>query len=110
MLLMPILFIISTLILKIFVHSIGWVDSLQRTGEIIVAVAVAIAIMSIFIVWIRISFFPFFIIDKNAQSFDSIKLSLATTKRKLYQDLIVIIGIGRSLFFDTCFLVICSGQ
>jgi hypothetical protein len=94
--LMPILFIIDP-ILRYF-HSIGWVDSLQRTGEIIVAVAVAIAIMSIFIVWIRISFFPFFIIDKNAQSFDSIKLSLATTKGNFTKILLLLLVLGGVYF------------
>ena len=48
--------------------------------EVITNVAISVGVIAIFITWIRISFFPFFIIDKDLPPFLSIKLSLATTK------------------------------
>lgn len=48
--------------------------------EIITNVAISVGVIAIFITWIRISFFPFFIIDKDLPPFLSIKFSLATTK------------------------------
>lgn len=48
--------------------------------EIVTNVAISVGVIAIFITWIRISFFPFFIIDKDLPPFLSIKFSLATTK------------------------------
>lgn len=48
--------------------------------EVITNVAISVGVIAIFITWIRISFFPFFIIDKDLPPFLSIKFSLATTK------------------------------
>lgn len=94
--LMPVLYIIDP-ILRYFV-SIGWVDSFTRTANVIITVAVAIAVMAIFIIWIRISFFPFFIIDKNAKPFESIKLSLATTKGNFTKILLLLLVLGGFYF------------
>jgi hypothetical protein len=99
--LMPILFILDP-ILRYF-HSIGWVESLKRTGDLIIAISIAIAIMSIFIIWIRISFFPFFIIDKNSTSFESIKLSLATTKGNFTKILLLLLVLGGVYFLSFVF-------
>jgi len=57
-------------------------------------VAISVGIIAIFITWLRISFFPFFIIDKNATAFDSIKLSLATTKGNFTKILLLLIVLG----------------
>jgi hypothetical protein len=94
--LMPILFIIDPIVR--YLATIGWVSNLARTNEVIITVSVAIAIMSIFIIWIRISFFPFFIIDKNAKSFESIKLSLATTKGNFTKILLLLLVLGGVYF------------
>lgn len=88
----PILFIIDPIIR--YLANIGWVSDLQQTSDIIIKVSVAIAIMAIFIIWIRISFFPFFIIDKNAKPFESIKLSLATTKGNFTKILLLLLVLG----------------
>ena len=48
--------------------------------EYVTGVAISVGLVAIFITWIRISFFPFFIIDKNLSPFTSLKFSLAITK------------------------------
>jgi hypothetical protein len=48
--------------------------------QIFINIAISIGLFAIFITWIRISFFPFFIIDRNASPFTSLKFSLAITK------------------------------
>jgi drug/metabolite transporter (DMT)-like permease len=50
-------------------------------------------------IWIRISFFPFFIIDKDAKSFDSVKLSLATTRGNFTKILLLLLVLGGFYFF-----------
>ncbi len=99
--LMPVLYIIDPILR--FIVKIGWVDSLQRASDIIIAIAVAIAIMAIFIIWIRISFFPFFIIDKNVKPFESIKLSLATTKGNFTKILLLLLVLGGVYFSSLVF-------
>lgn len=94
--LMPVLYVIDPILR--YVVKIGWVDSLQEASNMIITVAVAIAVTVIFIVWIRISFFPFFIIDKNAKPFESIKLSLATTKGNFTKILLLLLVLGGSYF------------
>src|SRR5690606_11001352 len=42
--------------------------------------AISLGIVAIFVTWIRISFFPFFIIDRDAMPFQSIRFSLALTR------------------------------
>ncbi len=76
--------------------------------EIITNVAISVGIVAIFITWVRISFFPFFIIDKNLGSFASIKYSLATTKgnfTKIFLLLLVLAG----FHLLNCSLAICIG-
>lgn len=94
--LMPVLYIIDP-ILRYFV-SLGWVDSFTQTANLIITIAVAIAIMAIFIIWIRISFFPFFIIDRGATSYESIKLSLATTKGNFTKIVLLLLVLGGFYF------------
>ncbi len=94
--LMPVLYVIDP-ILRYFV-SLGWVDSFTQTANLIITIAVAIALMAIFIIWIRISFFPFFIIDKGATSFESIKLSLATTKGNFTKIVLLLLVLGGFYF------------
>ncbi|GGI23896.1 hypothetical protein [Pedobacter mendelii] len=57
-------------------------------------VAISVGIIAIFITWLRISFFPFFIIDKNCKPFESIKLSLATTKGNFTKILLLLVILG----------------
>lgn len=94
--LMPVLYIIDP-ILRFMVKS-GFVEDFQAAGDVIITVAVAVGVLSIFMIWIRISFFPFFIIDKNAKSFESIKLSLATTKGNFTQILLLLLVLAGAYF------------
>jgi len=94
--LMPVLFILDPILR--FLVQLGWVNSFQRAGDVIITVAVAIGIMAIFMIWIRISFFPFFIIDKNAKSFESVKLSLATTRGNFTKILLLLLVLGGFYF------------
>jgi hypothetical protein len=48
--------------------------------QILINIAISVGLVAIFITWIRISFFPFFIIDRNSSPFTSLKFSLAITK------------------------------
>ncbi|MXV53275.1 hypothetical protein GS399_20100 [Pedobacter sp. HMF7647] len=48
--------------------------------NMIIQVAASLGMLAIIITWIRISFFPFFIIDQNAHPFKSIRFSLAITR------------------------------
>ncbi|RZK79236.1 MAG: hypothetical protein EOO85_04190, partial [Pedobacter sp.] len=67
-------------------------------------IAIPVGLVAIFITWIRISFFPFFIIDKNLPSFASIKYSLATTKGNFTKILLLLLVLGGfhllNLFFS----------
>lgn len=94
--LMPVLYLIDPVLR--FLVNIGWVNSFQAAGDIIIAVAVAVGVMAIFMMWIRISFFPFFIIDKNAKPFDSVKLSLATTRGNFTKILLLLLVLGGFYF------------
>ncbi|WP_240183031.1 hypothetical protein [Pedobacter jeongneungensis] len=92
MILFPVLYILDP-VLRYLVQ-IGWVESFQKTGIVITQIAVGIAILALFITWLRISFFPFFIIDKNAAPFESIKLSLAITKGNFTKILLLLLVLG----------------
>ncbi|TZF85066.1 hypothetical protein FW774_08300 [Pedobacter sp. BS3] len=48
--------------------------------EVIIQIATSVGIIAIIITWIRISFFPFFIIDRDDWPFKSIRFSLAITR------------------------------
>lgn len=95
--LMPVLYVIDP-ILRYLVQ-LGWVSNFQEAGDVIITVAVAIGVLAIFMIWIRISFFPFFIIDKNAKSFESVKLSLATTRGNFTKILLLLLVLGGFHFF-----------
>jgi hypothetical protein len=99
-LLYPILFVLDPLLG--FAVKIGWVSNRAEAGQVITNVAVAIAIVAIFITFIRISFFQFFIIDKQAKPFESIKYSLATTKGNFTKILLLLLVLG---FFHLLSLV-----
>ena len=62
--------------------------------DVITNIAISVGIIAIFITWIRISFFPFFIIDKNLPPFKSIKFSLATTKGNFTKILLLLLVLG----------------
>ncbi|GGE42213.1 hypothetical protein EV200_101547 [Pedobacter psychrotolerans] len=102
LILFPILYVLDPVLR--YLVKIGWVESFQTTGVVITQIAVGIAILALFITWLRISFFPFFIIDKNAPPFESIKLSLAITKGNFTKILLLLLVLGGGyliyLFFN----------
>lgn len=108
-LLMPVLYILD-LILK-FAVSQGVIDGYAEAGKIIVNIAVVIAMLSIFFTFIRIIFFPFFIIDKHSPPFESIKLSLATTKGNFIKLLFILLGlvIVQAIVFGFFYVVVMTG-
>lgn len=67
---------------------------LRINMDIITNIAISVGIIAIFITWIRISFFPFFIIDKNLPPFSSIKFSLAITKGNFTKILLLLLVLG----------------
>lgn len=99
-LLYPVLFVLDP-ILRYAVR-LGLVNNLAEAGRVVTNVSVAIAIVAIFITFIRISFFQFFIIDKQAKPFESIKYSLATTKGNFTKILLLLLVLG---FFHLLSLV-----
>ncbi|MFI5452555.1 hypothetical protein ACHMWN_10390 [Pedobacter sp. UC225_61] len=108
-LLMPVLYILD-LILKFAVNQ-GLIDNFTYAGKVIVNVAVAIAMLSIFFTFIRIIFFPFFIIDKHSPPFESLKLSLATTKGNFIKLLFILLGLVlvQAIVFGFFYIVIMMG-
>lgn len=92
MLLVPILWILDPVLR--YLVSIGWVEDFTSTGKTITSIAIGIALVAIFITWLRISFFPFFILDKGSAPFESIKLSLATTKGNFTKILLLLMILG----------------
>mgnify|MGYP006149129537 FL=1 len=108
-LLMPVLFLLD-LLLKFLVNQ-GIISGYAQTGAIIVNVAVAVAVLSIFLTFVRIIFFPFFIIDKQSSPFESIKLSLATTKGNFIKLLMILLGlvIIQAIVFGFFYIVILMG-
>jgi len=68
--------------------------------ETITNIAISVGIVAIFITWIRISFFPFFIIDKNLPPFMSIKFSLATTRGNFTKIFMLLLVLGS--FYMLC--------
>ncbi|WP_199118011.1 hypothetical protein [Pedobacter sp. ASV28] len=108
-LLMPVLYVID-LFLKLLLSQ-GIIESYAATGAIIVNIAVGIAILSIFFTFIRIIFFPFFIIDKHSSPFESIKLSLATTKGNFIKLLFILLGlvVVQAIVFGFFYIVILMG-
>jgi len=91
-LLYPVLFVLDPLLR--YTVKLGWVNDLTAAGHLVTNVAVAIAIVAIFITFIRISFFQFFIIDRQSKPFESIKFSLATTKGNFTKILLLLLVLG----------------
>lgn len=108
-LLMPLLFILD--ISLNFLVTQGVIDGYLQTGGVIVNIAVGIAVLSIFYTFIRIIFFPFFIIDKHSSPFESIKLSLATTKGNFVKLLMIFLGLVtvQGIVFGFFYVVILMG-
>ena len=90
--LFPVLFVLDPLLR--YTVNLGWVNDLKAAREFVTNISVAIAIVAIFITFIRISFFQFFIIDKDARPFQSIKFSLATTKGNFTKILLLLLVLG----------------
>ena len=96
----PVLFILDPLLR--YAVRLGLVSNLAEAGRVVTNVSVAIAIVAIFITFIRISFFQFFIIDKQAKPFQAIKYSLATTRGNFTKILLLLLVLG---FFHLLSLV-----
>lgn len=90
-LLMPVLYVLQ-LILEFAVNQ-RIIDDYVQVGKVILNIAVVIGITSILFTFIRIIFFPFFIVDKHSMPFESIKLSLATTRGNFIKLLIILLGL-----------------
>lgn len=88
----PILFVLDP-ILRFFVK-IGVIDNFAAASNIVMNASVAIAVMGLFITFVRISFFPFFIIDKDQSPFKSIKFSLAITRGNFTKILLLLLVLG----------------
>lgn len=71
--------------------------------QVLVNLAISVGLIAIFITWLRIAFFPFFIIDKNERPFKSLKLSLAITKGNFFKILLLLFVLG---FFQIMYLVL----
>ncbi|RKD17040.1 hypothetical protein BCY91_02500 [Pelobium manganitolerans] len=71
--------------------------------QLLVNLAISVGLVAIFVTWLRISFFPFFIIDKNETPFKSLKLSLAITKGNFTKILLLLFVLG---FFQVMYLVL----
>ena len=99
-LLYPVLYVLDP-ILRYAVR-LGLVKNLAEAGRVVTNISVAIAIVAIFITFIRISFFQFFIIDKQARPFQAIKYSLATTRGNFTKILLLLLVLG---FFHLLSLV-----
>lgn len=99
-LLYPVLFILDPILR--YAVKIGLVSDLAAAGRVVTNVSVAIAIVAIFITFIRISFFQFFIIDRQAKPFQAIKYSLATTRGNFTKILLLLLVLG---FFHLLSLV-----
>jgi len=110
-LLLPVLYILD-LILGFAVNQ-GWIESFRGGvgAKIIINISVAIAMLSIFFTFIRIVFFPFFIIDKHCKPFESIKLSLATTKGNFIKLLFILAGLVlvQAIVFGFFYIVVLTG-
>jgi hypothetical protein len=59
--------------------------------NIIAQIAISTGIIGMLITWVRISFFPFFIIDRNTWPFQSIRFSLAITRGNFTKLLLLLI-------------------
>ncbi|MET3114040.1 hypothetical protein AAKU52_001773 [Pedobacter sp. CG_S7] len=62
--------------------------------SIITNIAISVGTIAIFVTWVRISFFSFFIIDRNLPPFGSIKFSLAITKGNFTKILMLSLVLG----------------
>jgi hypothetical protein len=96
----PVLYVLDPILR--YAARMGWITDLPAAGRLVTNVSVAIAVVAIFITFIRISFFQFFIIDKEAKPFESIKYSLATTKGNFTKILLLLLVLG---FFHLLSLV-----
>lgn len=90
--LLPILYVLDPIV-RYFV-AWGWIGNFDDAANYIISFAVGIAVLAIFFVWIRISFFPFFIIDRNATAWESIKMSLATTRGNFIKIVLMLVVLG----------------
>ncbi len=109
--LMPILYLLDK-VLGV-AEEFGWIESFRNgiAAKIIINISGAIAVMGTFFIFIRIVFFPFFIIDKHCPPFESIKLSLAATKGNFVKLLFFLGGliIVQVLVYGFFYVVVTTG-
>ncbi len=99
-------FYFSLSILSVYIIIALFVFPFIYTGinlQLLVNLAISVGLVAIFITWLRISFFPFFIIDKDTNPFTSLKLSLAITKGNFFKILLLLFALG---FFQVLYLVL----
>lgn len=109
-LLMPALFLLDLFLS--FLKNQGVIESYRDAGGYIVNTAVAIGILGVLFTFIRIIFFPFFIIDKKSKPFESIKLSLATTRGNFLKLVLILFSliIVQAVVFGFFYIVILMGS
>ncbi|MBY0245056.1 MAG: hypothetical protein K2Q03_06360 [Sphingobacteriaceae bacterium] len=92
----PVMFVIDP-ILRFMVH-LQWVSSFNEAAAMLMKLALFLTIILIFLTFLRVSFFPFFIIDKNAKPFESLKFSLAITKGNTIKIFMLLLLLGTTNF------------
>lgn len=85
-------FLTFVLIFTTILALVYLIDLVGVKNKVVVEIALALTILVSFFIGIRISFFPFFIIDKNAKAFQSLKFSLAITRGNFTQ-VIMLLGV-----------------
>ncbi len=93
-------------ILTVYVVIAVLIFPLVYTGidiQLLVNLAISVGLAAIFVTWLRISFFPFFILDRNETPFKSLKLSLAITKGNFIKILMLLFFLGS---FQVLYLVL----
>jgi hypothetical protein len=88
----PILYILDPILR--FMVKIGIVADFNSASVVVTNASVGIAVIGLFITFVRISFFPFFIIDKDLSPFKSIKFSLAITRGNFTKILLLLLVLG----------------
>lgn len=72
------IFLVFIVIMVLFFPLYYFVNENRR--DLVLQVAYSMGVLGIILTWIRISFFPFFIIDRDSSPFKSIRFSLAITR------------------------------
>lgn len=80
------------MIFLIILAMVYLVDLVGVKSKVVVEIALILTVFLSFFIGLRISFFPFFIIDKEAKALRSLRLSFAITRGNLFQ-LLLLLGV-----------------